>query len=212
MLPPFVERCWRAGWTGEKAGQGFYKRVKGDDGESQILVIDPATLEYHPQLRPKLAALAAAEAVTDTGERVTKLFAGSDRVGEFLASTLAPTLAYTAAVTPAIAHSPDDVDRVMRWGFGWELGPFEMIDAIGIQPVLDAARVAEPASSRTAFRQLWVRPRVARSRSRRARAAGGTGLQLSGRARSRRGRQDEPGRQPRRSRRRRAVPSSSTRR
>jgi len=145
VLPSFVDAMLARGWTGEKAGQGFYKRVKGEDGESQILVIDPATLEYHPQLRPKLAALAAAEAVTDTGERVRKLFAGSDRVGEFLRSTLAPTLAYTAAVTPAIAHSPDDVDRVMRWGFGWELGPFEILDAIGIQPVLDAARVAEPA-------------------------------------------------------------------
>ena len=60
VLPPFVEAMLAKGWTGEKAGQGFYKRVKGADGESQILVIDPATLEYHPQSRPKLGALAAA--------------------------------------------------------------------------------------------------------------------------------------------------------
>jgi len=135
VLPPFVEAMLARGWTGEKAGQGFYKRIKGDDGESQILVIDPASLEYRPQVRPKLPALAAAEAVTDTGERLRKLFAGTDRVGEYLRATLAPTLAYAAAVTPSIAHSPDDVDRVMRWGFGWELGPFEIMDALGIQPV-----------------------------------------------------------------------------
>ena len=131
VLPPFVEQMLARGWTGEKAGQGFYKRVKGADGESQILVIDPATLEYHPQARPKLGALAAAESVTDTGERIAKLFKGTDRVGDFLRQTLGPTLDYTKAVTPSIAYSPDDVDRVMRWGFGWELGPFEIMQAIG---------------------------------------------------------------------------------
>jgi 3-hydroxyacyl-CoA dehydrogenase len=131
VLPPFVDAMLARGWTGEKAGQGFYKRVKGADGESQILVIDPATLDYRPQARPKLGALAAAEPVTDTGERIAKLFTGGDRVGEFLRQTLGPTLEYTAKVTPAIAHSSDDVDRVMRWGFGWELGPFEIMAALG---------------------------------------------------------------------------------
>ena len=72
------------------------------------------------------------------------LFQGQDKVGRFLRETLAPTLLYTATVTPSIAHSPDDVDRVMRWGFGWELGPFELIDAIGIQQVIDATREASP--------------------------------------------------------------------
>ncbi|HWN84798.1 MAG TPA: 3-hydroxyacyl-CoA dehydrogenase NAD-binding domain-containing protein [Vicinamibacterales bacterium] len=146
VLPPFVEAMLARGWTGEKAGQGFYKRIKGDDGESQILVIDPASLEYRPQVRPKLPALAAAEAVTDTGERLRKLSAGTDRVGEYLRATLAPTLAYAAAVTPSIAHSPDDVDRVMRWGFGWELGPFEIMDALGIQPVRTREGLVPPAA------------------------------------------------------------------
>ena len=63
---------------------------------------------------------------------------------EFLRETLAPALVYTASRTAAIAHSPDDVDRVMRWGFGWELGPFELIDAIGVERVLDAAREHAP--------------------------------------------------------------------
>ena len=134
VLPPFVEQMLARGWTGEKAGQGFYKRVRGADGESQILVIDPATLEYQPQTRPRLGALAAAESVTDTGERIAKLFSGTDRVGEFLRQTLGPTLDYTAKVTPSIADSPDDVDRVMRLVFGWELGPFEIRDALGVEP------------------------------------------------------------------------------
>ncbi len=83
-IPAFVERMLAAGLTGEKAGRGFYQRVKDAEGGSQILVIDPATLEYGPQKPPKLAALAAAEPVTDLGARVAKLFSGSDRVGAFL--------------------------------------------------------------------------------------------------------------------------------
>ena len=160
VLPPFVDAMLARGWTGEKAGQGFYKRVKGESGESQILVVDPATLEYHPQSRPKLGALAAAEAVSDTGERIRKLFAGSDRVGEFLKRTLAPTLTYTAVVTPSIAHSADDVDRVMRWGFGWELGPFEIIDAIGAANVLEAAKAAVPELPAAAL-PVGLKPRPA---------------------------------------------------
>ena len=70
--------------------------------------------------------------------------AGGDTVGEFLRQTLAPTLVYTARVAPVIASSIDDVDRVMQWGFGWELGPFELFDAIGVREVVDAWRAQAP--------------------------------------------------------------------
>ena len=135
VVPPLVSRMLERGMSGEKAGQGFYKRVKTPEGESQILTLDPATLEYRPRQSPKLPALDAAASITDTRERVRTLYRGTDRVGQFLRDTLGPTLAYAARVTPGIAHSPDDVDRVMRWGFGWELGPFELIDAIGIEEI-----------------------------------------------------------------------------
>ena len=69
---------------------------------------------------------------------------GEDKVGRFLRATLGPTLLYAARVTPEIAHNIDDVDRAMRWGFGWELGPFETWDAIGIEQVLESCRVSEP--------------------------------------------------------------------
>ena len=75
-LPAFVQRMLDAGLTGEKAGQGFYKRVKGQDGQSQILVIDPQTLEYGPLKKPTLGALAAAEPVTDLEARVRKTVRG----------------------------------------------------------------------------------------------------------------------------------------
>ena len=143
-LPPFFLQMLERGQTGEKAGRGFYTRVKQADGQSKILTIDPATLEYGERQSPRLGALETAASIRNVHERVRTLFQGQDKVGRFLRETLAPTLVYTATVTPSIAHSPDDVDRVMRWGFGWELGPFELIDAIGIQRVIDATREASP--------------------------------------------------------------------
>ena len=140
VLPPFVEQMLAKGLIGEKAGKGFYKRIKGADGESEILTLDHETLEYRPRKPVKLPSLDSASAIADTGERIKTLFNGTDRVGRLLRSTLAPALVYAANVTPDIAYSPDDVDRVMRWGFGWELGPFETADAIGIERVIDAAR------------------------------------------------------------------------
>jgi 3-hydroxyacyl-CoA dehydrogenase len=127
-LPPFVEQMLAKGLIGEKAGQGFYKRVKGADGESEILTIDPASLEYVPRKSVRLPSLESARTITDVGERIRTLATGKDRVGEFLRETLVPTLAYAARVAADIAHSTDDIDRVMRWGFGWELGPFETAD------------------------------------------------------------------------------------
>jgi 3-hydroxyacyl-CoA dehydrogenase len=130
VLPAFVDKMVERKMVGEKAGQGFYKRVKSATGESEILTLDPATLEYRPRKSPRLPSLEAAAAIGDVRERIRTLYEGKDRVGEFLRQTLGPTLEYTAKVTPQIAHSPDDVDRVMQWGFGWELGPFELLDAI----------------------------------------------------------------------------------
>jgi 3-hydroxyacyl-CoA dehydrogenase len=143
-LPPFFVSMLERGMTGEKAGQGFYKRVRQPDGESAILTIDPATLEYGPQKKPRIPSLEATASLTDVRERVRALFASQDKAGSLLRDTLAPTLVYTANVTPSIAHSADDVDRVMRWGFGWELGPFELIDAIGAHTVVEAACKADP--------------------------------------------------------------------
>jgi 3-hydroxyacyl-CoA dehydrogenase len=131
---PLVAAMVERGMIGVKAGQGFYRR----DSNGEILTLDPATLSYRARQSPKLPSLEAARAVEDAGERIRMLFAGKDKVGRFLRDTLGPTLLYSAAVAPAIAHSIDDVDRAMRWGFGWELGPFETWDAIGIDRVIDA--------------------------------------------------------------------------
>ena len=86
-----------------------------------------ATLEYRPKQSARIASIEAGKSIDDLRERVRMLFNAKDKAGEFLRETLAPTLVYTARVTPDIAHSIDDVDRVMRWGFGWELGPVRAV-------------------------------------------------------------------------------------
>jgi 3-hydroxyacyl-CoA dehydrogenase len=140
-LPSFVEEMIKRGWVGDKAGQGFYKKVRQPDGGSEILTLDPSTLEYRPKQPARLAALDAARSIEDVGARLRALFLGKDRVGDFLRRTLGATLIYAARVTPDIAHSIDDVDRAMRWGFAWDLGPFETWDAIGVGELLEACGV-----------------------------------------------------------------------
>ena len=142
-LPPFVQEMVKRGWIGEKAGQGFYRKQEGPNG-SEILTLDLTTLEYRPRRAPRLDRLEAAGSIEDPGERIRTLFLGRDRVGDFMRATLGSALSYAAKVTPTIAHSVDDVDRAMRWGFGWDLGPFETWDAIGIENVLDACGIADP--------------------------------------------------------------------
>jgi 3-hydroxyacyl-CoA dehydrogenase len=138
--PPIVDALIKRGALGEKTGKGFYERRKSASGETEIWTLDPASLEYRPKQSARIASIESGKSIDDVGERVKMLFNAKDKAGEFLRATLAPTLVYTARVTPDIAHSIDDVDRVMRWGFGWDLGPFELFDAIGIKDVLAAAQ------------------------------------------------------------------------
>ena len=142
-LPPVVEKLIARGSAGEKSGEGFYKRQKAAGG-SEILTLDPATLTYRARQSPRLAALDAAKPIENLAERTKALFLGKDKVGEFLRSTLGPLLIYAARVAVDVASSIDDVDRAMRWGFGWELGPFEIWDAIGVREMLEATGVASP--------------------------------------------------------------------
>ncbi len=155
-LPPIVEELIARGWVGTKAAQGFYKK----DPSGDIVTLDPAAMTYRPAAPARLPSLDAARAIEDPGARIKALFGGNDKVGRFLRDTLGPTLVYAARVTPEIAHSIDDVDRAMQWGFGWELGPFETWDAIGIQQVLDACHVSDPPSLvRDALERGGFRPK-----------------------------------------------------
>jgi 3-hydroxyacyl-CoA dehydrogenase len=130
-FPPFVSEMIARGWIGEKAGRGFYERRRNEAGETEIWSLDPGTMEYRPRQPVMLPALEAAGSLP-LPERMRKLFSGTDRVAAFFQYTLPASLRYAAEVAPEVAHSIDDIDRAMRWGYGWPLGPFELADAIGL--------------------------------------------------------------------------------
>jgi 3-hydroxyacyl-CoA dehydrogenase len=150
VLPDLVGQMIDRGWIGDKAGQGFYKREKTAAG-TEIFALDPATMTYRPRQAVKLPSLDAARSVESVADRIRMLFAGRDKVGDFLRRTLAPTLAYASAVAPEIAFSRADVDRATKWGLGWELGPIETMEAIGVRQVAEAAGLrVDDASARQA--------------------------------------------------------------
>jgi 3-hydroxyacyl-CoA dehydrogenase len=173
--PEMIRKMVAAGLLGEKRGAGFYKKVV-EGGESRILTLDTSVVgaaspdtrsldPYVPNRPPRLAALDAV-ASTPVAARLRSLFVSKDRAGALLRRTLGPTLIYAARVAPEVASSIDDVDRAMRWGFGWELGPFETWDAIGVETILEACGVADPpplvrdllASGRKQFRDAPLPP------------------------------------------------------
>jgi 3-hydroxyacyl-CoA dehydrogenase len=117
-LPAFVEEMVARGMVGAKAGRGFYEK-RGEE----IFTLDPKTLEFRPRASPKLPTLEAAKSIESTADRIRALWHGKDKAGEFLRATFGPTLDYAARIADAVAYSPDDVDKAMRWGFGWEIGP-----------------------------------------------------------------------------------------
>jgi 3-hydroxyacyl-CoA dehydrogenase len=124
-LPPFVEDMIARGMIGAKAGRGFYEK-RGEE----ILTLDPKTLEYRPKQLPKLPSLETAKSIGSVAERLAALYEGKDRVGAFLHATLGPALDYTAHVADVVAYSPEDVDRAMKWGYGWEIGPLATLAAL----------------------------------------------------------------------------------
>ena len=137
-IPAFVEEMAKRKWLGDKTGQGFYKRVKGGQGEKEILTLDLNTMEYRAKQKARFASIEAGKAVEDTRERLrgllTPLFEcqKTDKAQQFIWGGLSEMCLYAGRRMPEIADNIVDVDRAMRWGFAWELGPFEMVDAIGL--------------------------------------------------------------------------------
>ena len=136
-VPAFVEDMARRGWIGDKTGQGFYKRVKSE-GEKEILTLDLNTMEYRARQKARFASIEAGKTIEDTRERlralVTPLFEGqkTDKAQQFIWGGLSEMCLYAGRRMPEITDHIVDVDRAMRWGFAWEFGPFEIVDALGL--------------------------------------------------------------------------------
>jgi 3-hydroxyacyl-CoA dehydrogenase len=138
-LPPFVKTMLERRWLGDKTGQGFYKKEKDADGNELRLALDWQTVAYRPATRPKFPSLELAKNAESLPERLRILWAGDirkDKAAKFQRELLSRLFAYAANCLPEIADDPDSIDRAMRTGFNWELGPFEMWDAVGVDDTL----------------------------------------------------------------------------
>ena len=144
-VPALVEEMARRGWLGDKTGQGFYKKVKGA-GEKEILTLDVNTMEYRARQKARFASLEAAKGIEDTTERLRTLIGPviegqkTDKAQQFLWGLLSENCLYAARRVPEISDHIADVDRAMRWGFAWELGPFELMDAIGVKAFAEGVK------------------------------------------------------------------------
>jgi len=139
QLPDFYKHMLERKILGDKTKGGFYKKAKGADGKEERLALDWKTLEYHPRGKPKFAALDMAKNVEDTGARVRMLLGlegapqKNDKAGAFLWAALTDLWTYAANRIPEISETVVEIDRAMKLGFNWEMGPFELWDAAGVE-------------------------------------------------------------------------------
>lgn len=133
-LPDFFRQMLEKKLLGDKVKSGFYKKVKGPQGEEKM-AIDWKTLEYHPAQKVKFPALEMARNIEDMGERLRTVLSGDprDKAAEFIWTTLSDLWTYSANRIPEIADTVVEIDQAMRMGFNWEVGPFEVWDLAGVE-------------------------------------------------------------------------------
>ena len=148
-----LEEMIQRGWLGDKAGQGFYKKVRGADGKEERLVLDPTTLEYRPSVKPALPSLEMAKNAATVGERLRMLLAGDpakDKAARFLWPFLAGMWSYAADRIGDVSDDAASIDRAMQAGFNWELGPFALWDAAGVGWTVERMKALGLAASPSA--------------------------------------------------------------
>lgn len=131
-IPGFVQKMVEQNWLGSKTNQGFFKKARREDGSSEIRALDLKTLEYNPSQKVKFPVLDTVKPITDIGQRLKLLVADPGKAGDFYRETLYAQLAYAANRIPEISDELYRIDQAMNAGFGWELGPFEIWDALGV--------------------------------------------------------------------------------
>ncbi|GIV37089.1 MAG: 3-hydroxyacyl-CoA dehydrogenase [Cyclobacteriaceae bacterium] len=141
-LPDVVNKLDQNKWLGDKTGQGFYKKVKNSKGQSEILTLDLKTLEYKPKQKVKFATLEAAKTVDSLRERFKVLLAGKDKAGEFYRDSFYGLFQYASNRIPEISDELYRIDDAVCAGFGWELGPFQTWDALGVEKTVKAMEAA----------------------------------------------------------------------
>jgi 3-hydroxyacyl-CoA dehydrogenase len=131
-LPSFIEKMMEHKWLGSKTGQGFYKKIRNDDGSSDIKSLDLETLEYRDRKSAKFDTLEKTKSIDAVADRFPVLIEGKDKAGEFYRKNFAALFAYVQNRIPEITDTLYKIDDAMKAGFGWQHGPFQIWDAIGL--------------------------------------------------------------------------------
>ena len=147
-LPAFVNTLMENKWLGSKSGQGFYKKVKDENGKNQILGLDLETLAYRKGKRATFPTLELTKNVDNVIDRFKILVAGKDKAGEFYRKNFSLMFSYVSKRIPEISDELYKIDDAMKAGFGWENGPFEIWDAVGIEKGIELMKAIgkEPAT------------------------------------------------------------------
>ena len=141
-IPAWLTAMLDNKWLGDKAGQGFFKKVKAADGSKEIEVLNLQTMAYEPRKKPKFTTLEAAKAIENIPEKLRILVAGTDKAGEFFRQFHYALFAYISHRIPEISDELYRIDDSMMAGFGWEIGAFESWDALGVVKTTDAMEAA----------------------------------------------------------------------
>lgn len=161
-LPAYVKKMQENNWLGDKTKQGFYKKVKGANGKSEILALDLKTLEYRPQQKIKSLTLEATKPIENLRERMKVFANGTDKAADFFRTSFYGLFEYVSDRIPEISDELYRIDDAMRAGFGWELGPFEVWDAIGVKTALEGMKkYSNPEIGQSGEAASWVHEMLA---------------------------------------------------
>ncbi|RME40806.1 MAG: 3-hydroxyacyl-CoA dehydrogenase/enoyl-CoA hydratase family protein [Deltaproteobacteria bacterium] len=139
-VPEFMQQMIEKKLLGNKTKGGFYRKTRDESGKRVIFALDWRTGEYRPAKRPKFPSVEAVKQVDDPARKVREVVNGKDVGAEYAWRTLRDTLIYTFNRIPEIADDVVNIDNAMKWGFNWEIGPFEMFDAIGVPAFVERAK------------------------------------------------------------------------
>ncbi|AIL46006.1 3-hydroxyacyl-CoA dehydrogenase/enoyl-CoA hydratase family protein [Elizabethkingia anophelis] len=142
VLPDFVQYMIDNKLLGSKTDAGFFKKVKNTDGKSEILGLNLETLQYEPQGKASFPTLELTKTIDRPIDRFKVLIGGKDKAGEFYRQMLGALFAYASNKVPEISDEIYKIDDALRAGFGWENGPFEIWDAVGVQKGIELAKEA----------------------------------------------------------------------
>ena len=140
LLPAYVAQMDANKWLGDKTGQGFYKKTKTAEGKTEILALDLKTLEYRPQAKVKSATLDLTKSIEKVADRMKVFAAGKDKAGELFRASFFGLFEYVSDRIPEISDELYRIDDAMRAGFGWDLGPFEVWDAVGVADAIEGMK------------------------------------------------------------------------